>query len=264
MTSRERAPGSGRAFYRVRTVRAVRRGRCRIIGWRRRGLIDGFRSCVRLLRIPVPVVRRRVRRRGRRIVGVIVWVIIGSPPPRIIGVSVRIGVSPIGPAPAKTESPAPTRSAPTPAPSATEAVARKAAVKPAVEGAGAMKTDPLWNAPPLRNPLSANESAPAAKPATTVKASTTAMKSAARRESPPPWPPRCAKAGSPRPKARARRFKKNCRKGFQPSDQATFASRATRTASAGGNSVSDVFWPAVQNQQQYLAPDSAGIEFLRA
>jgi hypothetical protein len=103
----------------------------------------------------------------------------------------------------------------------------KAAVKPAVEGAGAMKTGSTVE------PASANESASAAKPASTVKASTTTMKSAATAVK--------ASATTVATTLRKRRFnaaknykhgdcKESCRKvffHFSSSDQATSASRAT-------------------------------------
>ena len=115
------------------------------------------------------------------------------------------------------------------------AVTMKAAVKPAVEGTGAMKTYSTVERASTAEPASANESASAAKPTTTavkaataaVKASTTTMKAAT-----------AAVATT----LRESRFnaakhqkhgdcKENCRKGFfhfSSSDQATCASRATR------------------------------------
>jgi hypothetical protein len=113
------------------------------------------------------------------------------------------------------------------------AVAVKAAVKPAVEGAGAMKTDSTVERAPTAEPASANERASAAKPATTVKASTTTMKSAATAVK--------ASATTVATTLRKRRFnaaknykhgdcKESCRKvffHFSSSDQATSASRAT-------------------------------------
>jgi hypothetical protein len=110
----------------------------------------------------------------------------------------------------------------------------RAAVKPAVEGAGTMKTDSTVERASTAEPASANESASAAKPTAAVKASTTTMKSAAT----------AVKASTATVAATLResRFnaakhqkhgdcKENCRKGFfhfSSSDQVTCASRATR------------------------------------
>jgi len=113
-------------------------------------------------------------------------------------------------------------------------------VKPAVEGAGAMKTASTVEPACIAEPASATEIAPAAKPATTVKAttttvkaSTTAMKSAASAvKASATVATTLRESGLTAAKNQERGdCKENLQEGFfhfSSSDQATCASRATR------------------------------------
>jgi hypothetical protein len=142
-------------------------------------------------------------------------------------------------------------------------------VKPAVEGAGAMKTDSTVERASTAEPASATESATAAKPATAVKATTTTVKSAASAVKAPATVATTLRESRLNAAKNQKRgdYKKNLQEGFfhfSSSDQATCASRATRDCLCRRKLLYRTFSGRQSNiSNSILHPDSAGIEFLR-